>query len=58
MHDLDKERRGLVQMDSKSLTFEDPTTLELSRRNIKEAINNVRAEQEERKADCASQSFQ
>jgi len=39
IRDRERERQGLVQLDSSSLTF-DSTPAELSRRNIQEAIDN------------------
>ena len=47
-HDIEKERKGLVKLDSDSLTFES-SAAELSRRNIKEAIDHVRLERLKRK---------
>jgi len=43
--DKEREREGLVQLDNDILLFENP--LELSRRNIKGAVANVQAEQQE-----------
>ena len=41
IRDRERERQGLVQVDSSSLTF-DSTPAELSRRNIQEDIDDVR----------------
>jgi hypothetical protein len=54
--DTERERNGLVQLDSESLTFDGP--LELARRDIEGAISNVRAEEEASRALWESGSFQ
>lgn len=46
--DIEKERKGLVQLDSESLTFDDD--LSIAHRNLKAAISNVQAEEGESKA--------
>jgi hypothetical protein len=56
--DIERERKGLVQLDLETLTFENLDSVELNRRNIKEAVDNVRAEEEESKTARTSQKFQ
>lgn len=55
--DIERERKGLAQLDSETLTFENLDSVELNRRNIKQAVDNVLAEEEESKIARASQNF-
>lgn len=57
-HDIAKERNGLVQLVSEVFTFEDPNSPDLNWRNIKEAVENITAEQEEAKLARAEEASQ
>jgi hypothetical protein len=54
--DIERERKGLVQLDSESLTFDDD--LSIAHRNLKAAISNVKAEEKEFRAAHKSGSSQ
>lgn len=53
---IERERKKLVQMDSKPLNFDNE--LDVTHRAIDRALSNVRAEEEEFQADRKSQSCQ